>query len=386
MIFLRKFIILLCVITIILCSFGARADAVSLSAVSAVLIDAENGRILYSENATTQMTMASTTKIMTALLAAEYGKFDEVVTVSNNAVGQEGSSMYLKAGEKVTLRELLYGLMLSSGNDAAVAIAEHISGSVQNFAVKMTERAKEIGAVQSSFKNPNGLDEEGHFTTALDLAKIMAVAMKNEEFAKISATYSITTERATYVNHNKLLNTYEGICGGKTGFTKKSGRCLVSVCERNGFKLIAVTLSSPDDWNDHKKMFDYGYSTYFERVPVSKEVPLCSITAENGEKTEVVPEKSIRVFLSSEEEKNMEIINDLPITVALPIRKGQKIGKVTLKVNGIKLGESNLLANRDILPPEKEDLIFYFTKAVRIWFHAFGNHSESFRLKSSQSS
>lgn len=366
---MKKLISILLFALILINPFAAKA--LSISAKSAVVIDADTMRILYAKNAKEIMSMASTTKIMTGLLAAEYGNGDALVTVSQNAAYQEGSSMYLKVGEKVKMSELLYGLMLSSGNDAAVAIAEQISQSSEKFAEKMTERARAIGAYQTSFKNPNGLDEEGHYTTAYDLALIMAHAMKNEIFAKTVATRQITLERGTYTNHNKLLSSCEGVIGGKTGFTKKSGRCLVTVCEREDFRVIAVTLSAPDDWNDHRNMLDYTYENYKCVNPFSAGAVICEITAENGEKTGAVCKTDLKYYLNAEEQKRVEIINDLPPTLKLPVKSGQKLGKVTMMLDGVILCESPLLANRDILLPPEESFYDFLIKASKIFAKAF---------------
>lgn len=368
MIFLKKVCL---VLTIILLSVQVSAESINLSAENAVIIEAESGRVLYQKNATAKATMASTTKIMTGLLACEYGKFDEVVTVSKNAAYQEGTSMYLKVGEKIVFSELLWGLLLSSGNDSAVAIAEHICGDSKTFAEKMTARAAEIGAVQTSFKNPNGLDEEGHFSTALDMAKITREALKNEKFSEIVSTWQKTTERGTYTNHNKLLKMYNGVVGVKTGFTKKSGRCLVSACEAGGVKMIAVTLKAPDDWNDHMKMYDYVKNNYKIKLPVEGGSIYCEIAAENGEKVPLLCENNIGVFVNSEEEGSINITEDIPVKIALPVRKGQRIGKITVSLNGVKMGESALLADRDVLPPEKDSFCSVFIKSVKIFFGVF---------------
>ncbi len=369
MIFLKKIISVLsffCILSLNLPIYSAE-----ISATSAVVIDAESGRVLYEKNASKIMTPASTTKIMTGLLAAEYGRGDEILQVSRKAAYQEGSSMYLKEGERVTLTELLYGLLLSSGNDAAVVLAEHIAGSTELFAKKMTERAREIGAVNTSFKNPNGLDEEGHYTTALDLAKIAAHAMKNELFRKIAGTSSITLQRGTYTNHNKLLRNCEGVFGVKTGFTKKSGRCLVTACERNGFSIITVTLNAPDDWNDHRKLFDETYQNYNKITPFSKGDIVCEITAENGERVGAVCENSLECVLNSEEQKRVEIINDLPPKLYLPVKNGQILGKVKIMLDGNVISETQVLSNRDVLPPPKESFGHFLFITAKSFFRAF---------------
>lgn len=249
------------------------AIAVDLSARAAALIDGKSGKVLFEKNKDERLPMASTTKIMTGLLACESKKMKKVVTVSPVASGTEGSSLWLEPGEKQTLENLTYGLMLSSGNDAAVAIAEYLGGSTEAFALMMNERAKKIGVQNTGFQNPNGLDAEGHFTTAYDLALISREAMKNKKFRKIvsAKNKTIPWESSEWdrslTNHNKMLWRYEGCNGIKTGFTKKSGRCLVTSAKRGKTELICVTLNAPDDWNDHTKMLDYG----FETLGVAKE-------------------------------------------------------------------------------------------------------------------
>ena len=360
-------------ILILILSFNTlNSFALSLSAQSSVLIEAESGKVLFQHNSTLPKTMASTTKIMTGLLAVESGKFDDVVTVSQKAASQEGTSMYLKAGEKVSFSELIYGLLLSSGNDAAVAIAEHLCGSVEEFAAKMTNRAKTAGAYQTTFKNPNGLDEDGHCTTALDMAKITAHAMKNEKFAEIVSTNSITLSKGTYTNHNKLLKMYDGVCGVKTGYTKKSGRCLVSACRKNGVMLIAVTLNAPDDWNDHMKMYDFGFSNYNLITPVTKNDIFGTVKAENGQSVELIYDKNISLYLSAEEQKRLEILNDTPVSISLPVKKGQKIGTVSAYLDGKKLDMCNLVSKDEIMePPEEKGFFEILYNTAKSWLSLY---------------
>lgn len=240
----------------------------SVSARSAVLIEAESGNVIYSKNMHEILPMASTTKVMTALVALELAPPDTVITVDAAAIGVEGSSVYLTEGEQLTLEQLLYALMLESANDAATAIAIGLSGSVEAFADAMNRKASKLGLLTTHFSNPHGLDDEEHFTSALELALIAREALKNDLFRTIVSTRKTTIPHAgidtnrLLVNHNKLLRIYDGCIGVKTGFTKKSGRCLVSAAERDGVMLIAVTLDAPDDWKDHSAMLDYGFTQY----------------------------------------------------------------------------------------------------------------------------
>ncbi len=269
--------------------FPCQADAYSIipsvSAHGAILLDAASGKILFEKNANVRLPMASTTKIMTALVALELGAPQRIVEIDSRAVGTEGSSVYLEKGEKIALGDLLYCLMLASANDAASAIAYAIAGGIDEFAALMNKKARELGLFNTAFKNPHGLDAEGHYTTAEDLARLSAYALNHPDFLKIVSTNSakIKTDRTerTLFNHNKLLRNYEGCIGVKTGFTKKSGRCLVSAAERGGLRLVCVTLGAPDDWNDHKTLLDYGFSRFeaanlCEKGQVFHELPVVS--------------------------------------------------------------------------------------------------------------
>ena len=237
----------------------------AISAEKAILLDAATGRVLFDQNADARSLIASTTKIMTALIALERLESDRTITVPSDAVGIEGSSVYLKEGDEVTAGDLIYSVLLSSANDAAATLAYEIGGDIRSFADIMNERAKEIGAQDTCFENPHGLDSEEHYTTARDLALITAEALKNDAFAEAVSTYkyefSISGTPRIAINHNKLLKKYEGCIGVKTGYTKRSGRCLVSAAQKNGRTLIAVTLDAPSDWDDHTRLFNFGFST-----------------------------------------------------------------------------------------------------------------------------
>ncbi|MFD2611967.1 D-alanyl-D-alanine carboxypeptidase family protein [Paenibacillus gansuensis] len=242
--------------------------AVAASAKGYALIDVTSGRILASRQGDTKMRIASLTKVMTAIVAIENGRLSDKVKVSRNAYAKEGSSIYLKLGEEMSLENLLYGLMLRSGNDAAVAIAEHVGASLDGFVHMMNQKAEEIGMVNTHFDNPHGLDTDTHYSTANDMARLTAYSMKNPVFRQISGTKlkkaPNPNEEWDYVwrNKNKMLYLYEGADGGKTGYTKLAGRCLISSATRGTQQLAAVTLNAPDDWSDHRRMFDYGFARF----------------------------------------------------------------------------------------------------------------------------
>ncbi len=249
------------------------APDLSVSAEHAVLMDAKSGRVLYEKKAYDPSLIASTTKIMTAIIAIESGKLDEKVKVSERAVRTEGSSIYLTEKEKIPLKDLVYGLMLRSGNDSAVAIAEHVGGSLEGFTYLMNQKAEWLGMNASHFENPHGLDGETHYSSAYDLALLMSYAMKNKTFREVTGSESYQSQNRDYPwkNKNKLLTMYyDAATGGKTGYTKKAGRSLVSSAEKNGMELVAVTLNAPDDWNDHQRMFEWGFDN-FKTVQLQKQ-------------------------------------------------------------------------------------------------------------------
>ncbi|MEH7441754.1 D-alanyl-D-alanine carboxypeptidase family protein [Bacillus sp. JJ1122] len=267
----RKWIIILLITALMLYSVPGTAQAsISVSASSAILIEQESGRVLFEKDAHKVSRIASITKIMTAILAIESGKMNNMVKVTEKAAHAEGSSIYLKPGEKIKLEDLVYGLMLRSGNDAAVAIAEYVGGSLEGFAFLMNEKAREIGMENTNFANPHGLDDhENHVSTAYDMALLTRYAMNNEYYKKIAGTKVHRAPNPTeswdrvWKNKNRLLTElYEHSTGGKTGYTKRAKRTLVSTAEKDGFELIAVTLNAPDDWNDHIQMFESAYDNY----------------------------------------------------------------------------------------------------------------------------
>jgi D-alanyl-D-alanine carboxypeptidase len=249
-------------------SAAAAPRPVSTNAEAAALIDVESGRLLYSHNGDKRMRIASLTKIMTAIVAIEHGDLSDIIKTGRRAAGKEGSSIYLRVGDEMSLHHLLYGLMLRSGNDAAVAIAEHVGGSEEGFVHLMNEKARELGLENTHFMNPHGLDHDDHYSSANDLARLTAYALRNPVFREIVKTRvkKVPNHNAewdhVWTNKNKMLLMYEGADGVKTGYTKLAGRCLVSSATRNGQQLAAVTLNDGDDWADHRKLLDWGFEHY----------------------------------------------------------------------------------------------------------------------------
>ncbi|WP_144476639.1 D-alanyl-D-alanine carboxypeptidase family protein [Cytobacillus oceanisediminis] len=305
---------LLMIVTLLIYGIPGTVQAsVSVSARSAILMEQESGRVLFEKDAHKVSRIASITKIMTAILAIESGKLDEMVKVSDRAVRAEGSSVYLKPGEKIRLEDLVYGLMLRSGNDAAVAIAEHVGGSVDGFVFMMNEKAQQIGMTDTHFANPHGLDDhENHVSTAYDMALLTRYAMNNEEYKKISGTKIHRAPNPTetwdrvWKNKNRLLTEkYKYSTGGKTGYTKRAKRTLVSTAKRGDFEMIAVTLNAPDDWNDHIQMFETAFSDYDIAEILSK--GKVDGIKESQYKTKVYLDHSFVYPLTSEEEELVRV-------------------------------------------------------------------------------
>lgn len=317
--------------------------APGVSARSALLMDAATGQVLYEKDADRQSLIASTTKIMTGLLTAESGRLSETVSVPPEAVGIEGSSLYLKAGEELTVEQLLYGLMLQSGNDAAVALAMTLEGSVKRFVARMNERAAELGLTSTNFANPNGLDDDGNYATARDLGRLAAAALENETFRQVVSTREYSFGERHLTNHNKLLWRYEGAVGVKTGFTKAAGRLLVSAAERCGRRLIAVTINAPDDWNDHTAMLDYGFSRMTEQTLVSDGQSLGAVPVIGGTAVlcRCAVKGEIACGLLPGEEPELRLL--LPRFVFAPVTAGTHAGWVEARVGDAVLGRAELI-------------------------------------------
>ncbi|MBR6789645.1 MAG: D-alanyl-D-alanine carboxypeptidase [Oscillospiraceae bacterium] len=322
-----------------------------ISASAAAVMELSEGRLLYGKNENASMTMASTTKIMTALLTLEAGDLDREFTVDPDAIMVEGTSMGLQKGDRVTLRALACGMLMASGNDAANAAAVRIAGSLPEFAVLMNERAARLGMTGSSFVTPSGLDAEGHFSTAADMAKLACAALKNEDFRAICSQSSMKTHFGNppadrwFSNHNKLLETYEGCIGVKTGFTKLSGRCLVSAAERDGVTIVCVTLKDPDDWADHAALLDWGFSQV-ERVELQADLTDRRVPVTGGvlPETTVLQKEELSAVLPEGEKANLRQEILLPPFLYAPVRAGDEIGEVRWYLGEGLIRSSPLLA------------------------------------------
>ena len=314
-----------------------------ISAESAALISFDTGTVLYEKNAREKRSMASTTKIMTALLALEEAEQngDSTVHVTEEMVRVEGSSMGLQAGDELTLFNLCAGMMLASGNDAANTVALTLADTQENFAQLMNLRAQELSLRDTHFVTPSGLDDEAHYSTAYDMAQLARAALKNESFLKIVSSSTMQVEflqpekRVSYTNHNKLLRLYDGCIGVKTGFTKKSGRCLVSAARRDGVTLIAVTLNAPDDWNDHIALLDYGFSTVetvtLDGQDFTAEIPVVGGTQET---ISVRGGAGGTISLSKQEAEQLTRSVLLPKFCYAPVQAGDRIGKLQFSLGG----------------------------------------------------
>jgi D-alanyl-D-alanine carboxypeptidase (penicillin-binding protein 5/6) len=320
-----------------------------------------SGRILFSQRGDEPMLIASLTKIMTAIVAIENGKLDDMATVSNRAAGKEGSSLYLKAGEKITLRNLLYGLMLRSGNDAAVAVAETVGGSLDGFVYMMNRKAEELGLSHSHFTNPHGLDDRDHYMSANDLAKLTAYALHNPVFRNIVKTRVKTAPKEgenwgyKWVNKNKMLNMYEGADGVKTGYTKQALRTLVSSATRGGQQLAVVTLNDGDDWTDHRNLLDYGFAHF----------PLYDVVKQ-GESVAGYPYAASADFRYPLAQGERELLQThlVPLNFATPEYRLGYRGEIRFMLENKVIGSVPIL---DLTPPQpvKESAAEYRTETSK---------------------
>ena len=312
-----------------------------------VLLEAESGALLASQNADVRLPMASTTKIMTALVVLEHLPLEHVVTIPPEATGIEGSSIYLFAGEQITVDALLYALLLSSANDAAVALAIETAGTVADFAALMNEKATALGLTSTHFCNPHGLHEAEHYTTARELALLTAHALQNEHFARIVSTQrhnakqNGTDATRLFLNHNRLLRSYEGAIGVKTGYTKAAGRCLVSAATREGLTLICVTLSCPNDWQAHAALLDFGFSAHERYTPAPPTYTLPVVGGVCGEVT-LLPSKALSLTLPKGHGE-VECIAELPRFLFGGFEQGKEVGTLIYRLDGVEIARIPLV-------------------------------------------
>ena len=354
---LRRLILIPILVTAVLLSTNetAKADNPSpdVSAKGAILIEAGSGRVLYEKNADVRFEPASTTKIMTAILAIESGDLDRIVTVSENSAGTEGSTINLKSGETLPLRELIYGLMLQSGNDSAVAIAESVGGSTEKFVEMMNRKAEELGLTDTHCENPNGLHVDGHETTPRELALIAAYAMRNDFFRTVVSTQYRTAENTSaahsFRNKNKLLSTYEGYNGIKTGYTKAAGKCLVFAAKQNGMQLIGVVMQAPKMWNDAKNLLDFGFAA-FEMHKICSSEDCFFIDVLKGEKKSLLagPNQDILYPIRKDGTESISVSKSVSQSVIAPTVKEQKLGEWTVLINGTVLMHIPIVAMEDV--------------------------------------
>ena len=325
----------------------------AIEAGAAIVVDAESGRILYEKNAYSRKAMASTTKIMTAIIALENGRLDDVVTVSKRAASIRGSTINLREGQKMTLREMLYGLMLNSGNDAAIAIAEHVGGSVEGFIDMMNRKAAQVGARDTHFMSPHGLDADGHYSTAYDLAVITRYALQNPLFSEIVGTRTVSIQTGDLRNTNEMLSIYPGADGVKTGYTGKAGRCLVTSATRDGWRIISVVLNCATRYKrakSSKLILDYAFNSYkpykiqkagdiIRKLPVVKGI-------ENL--VDIKASEEISIPLKDVEAGLIETKVHLPDKLDAPVYAGVSVGHVQYLLNGKAIAESELAAWSDV--------------------------------------
>ncbi len=352
----------------------AKAVDIDISASSAVMLEAATGRVLYEKNAHEKMPMASTTKIMTAIVALEYGDVNDTVVVSQNASGIEGSSIWLSVGEKMSLSDMLFGLMLASGNDAAVAIAEHVGGSVENFVAMMNKKAQEIGAYNTHFANPNGLPADDHYTTAYDLALISAYAMQNDYFCEIVKTQYKTLPweghewNRVVKNKNKILWSYEGGNGVKTGYTKEAGKCLSAAAMRDNMQLVTVVLNAPDMFNDCIKIMNYGFEEYENKLIMQSGEYVGDVKVEEGmeDSLPLYTDEDIYYPLTDDEFTKLKKSVNIEKSLKAPIEKGQQAGTIDLWLGENRLCSIALKAPHSIGENSYE---FNLNKLLDFWMN-----------------
>lgn len=350
-------------------SYDYSSHMPEINAKFAIVMDTETSRVLYEKNAYRKVPMASTTKIMSAIVALENGNLDDIVTVSKRAASIWGSDINLKKDEKLSLRDLLYGMMVKSGNDAAIAVAEHIGGSVEKFLEMMNKKSKELGAYNTCFKSPHGLDKEGHYSTAYDLAVITKYALENPVFSEIVSTQTINIKGRSLRSTNEMLFIYPGADGVKTGYTGKAGRCLVTSATRNGWRIISVVLncsSRTKRAQSSRYILDYTYNNYKFYGLLEKNKIIAEIPVKRGlkQKVPIIPIEGIRMPLRTDELEALDMKVELPQNLMAPVYKNIEVGKISFYLDGKVLADMKL-KTADIA--DKKTFRHYFMDIIRKW-------------------
>ena len=334
-----------------------RTDSIlpEVTARSAVVMEAATRKILYARDMKARRFPASTTKAMTLIVALEKGNLSDIVTVSRNAAGTDGSTLWLEEGDKIPLEDLLYGIMMMSGNDATIAIAEHIAGSVDAFTKMMTEKAREIGAADTYFVNPHGLPDERHYTTAYDMALIAAYGYQNPKFVEIVGTKEktllwIKDPAHFWRSENQMLWLYEGANGVKTGYTDAAGRCLVSGAKRNGIQLVSVVLDSLYMWSDSIAMLDYGFQHVKSMKLASGNEIAAKLPVLSGRKKQIDVQtvSDIVVPVGDDGAAAFEKVYELPASLHAPVEKGDVVGKLRILYEGREIGSTDIIATESV--------------------------------------
>ncbi len=354
---MKRAVCLLFIVLLLVFNFSATACAeeLSLSAQAYVLYCVENSEVILSHNENVLMRPASTTKIMTSLLALEASKIEDPIVEFDESMIAEGSSMYLKIGDTVHLSDLAVGMMMASGNDAANATAITMSENLENFSDLMNSRAREIGMENTNFVTPSGLDDENHYSTAYDMALLMSTALENEAFCEIAKNKEMTVsfltpqKQVTYQNHNRLLSLYEYCIGGKTGYTKSAGRCLVTASRKDGVTLVCVTLNAPSDWEDHQKMYDYGFERYCA-IDSDDSGGIFTADIVGGLKDEVTlyAKNTDKAVVKIEDKDRVQRTVYIPPFLYAPVYSGRSVGMVVYTLDDKVIAQNPLYPSVDI--------------------------------------
>ncbi len=357
------FILMLAFVLLITFDSTACAEEVSVSAQAYALYCVENEQLITGKNYDDKLKMASTTKIMTTLLALEQAAIDDTVVTFTQDMVTEGSSMYLKVGDRLHLSDLASGMMMCSGNDAANATAVSMAGSLSGFAELMNQKARHIGMTNTNFVTPSGLDDDAHYSTAFDMAKLMAYALENDDFRELTCSKSKTVDflipktSVTYYNHNRLLSMYEYCIGGKTGYTEAAGRCLVSAAQKDSVTLVCVTLNAPSDWHDHMALYDYGFDALCAVKPEGSTMDYTvDVVGGTKDTLDLYVKDSPDIVVDRGLEDSVETNVYIPAFVYAPVKKGTQLGMINYELNGDVIAQTPLYASQGIILNKKNNL------------------------------